>query len=244
MFTLDWEWCWGRLEIIEVNRGERFADVEGARLAGIVHAIPIVDPVSGVGVLLNLSNDQAGADGMEATRWYEQRFTGMNGELVKTFLEGRTALFDGGFELLAGDVAAQAGNQRGVRRGVEDVPHLSFGFAAEQRGQFGWRVNLEREPFTGVEQFDEEWKTAAMAIGAEQLRAVLLDELAESLAGRCAVGDNGLGISAVADFPCFADVLADGNGFTIAGEGVTAPNAFDEDWVKLEWIKHVALAVG
>ena len=219
-------------------------DMEGARLAGIVHAIPIVDPVSGVGVLLNLGNDQPSPDGMEPARWYEQRFTGMNGELVKTFLEGRTTLFDGVFELLAGDAAAQAGNQLGVRRGIKDVPHFGFGFAAEQRGQFGRRVDLEREPFTGVEQFDEERETVAPTIGAEQKRAVLLDELVERLTGDRAVGDDGLGFEPVADFPRLADALAGGNGFAIAGEGVTAPNAFDEDWVKLEWIKHVALAVG
>ena len=78
----------------------------------------------------------------------------MNGKLMEARLEGRAALFDGGFELLAGYAATQTGNQHGVRRGVKDVPHFGFGFAAEQRRKCGRRVDLEREPLAGIEQFD------------------------------------------------------------------------------------------
>ena len=73
---------------------------------------------------------------------------------------------------------------------------------------------------------------------------MLLDELPECLAGGRAVGDDGLGVIAVADFPGFADVLAGRNGFAVAGEGGAAPNAFDEDRFEFVGVKHVALAVG
>ena len=146
--------------------------------------------------------------------------------------------------MLASNTATQAGNQHCVRRGVEDVPHFGFGFAAELCGNGGRRMDLKREPLASVEQFDEEWKAVAPAIGAEQLRAVLLDELVECLAGRGAVGDDGLGVGAVADFPSFADAFAGGDGFSVPGEGVTAPDAFDEDGFEFVLVEHVALAVG
>ena len=143
MVALDRERWRGRLEIVEVNRGEGFPDVKFARLTGIVDAIPVVDPVSGVGVLLNLGNHKAGADGVESTGRNKQCVTGMDGELVEAGLEGGAALFDGGFKLFAGDATMQTGNQCGDRRGIKDVPHFGFGFAAELRGDGGRWVDLE-----------------------------------------------------------------------------------------------------
>ena len=161
-------------------------------------------------------------------------------------LEGRAALFDGGFKLFAGDAPTQTSNQCGGRRGIKDVPHFSFGFTAEQGGECGRRVDLKRESVTGIEQFDQERETRRARWSRppnDGIGPKLFNELPEGLAGGGAVGNDGLGVGPVADFPAFADVPAGGKGFAVAGEGGTAPDAFDEDGFEFVWVKHVALAV-
>ena len=81
------------------------------------------------------------------------------------------------------------------------------------------------------------------AIRAEQLHAMLLDELTQRLASGGTVGDDRLGIGAVADFPALTNAFAGRNGLAIPGQRGPTPEAFNKNWLKLIWIEHVPLAV-
>ncbi len=54
------------LEVVKVDGGHRFLDVEVACFAIESHAVPIKDAVGGVGVLLDFVDEEAGPDGVEA----------------------------------------------------------------------------------------------------------------------------------------------------------------------------------
>jgi hypothetical protein len=192
--------------------------------------------------LLDFHNHQAGADRMEAAGRYEETVAGSHGELVETPLKRGAAGADGALELLPSDAAAQASYKVRVRRGIEDVPHLSLGFAAKRGGDSGRRVNLKREPLPGIEEFDQKRKARRArrsrptdhCVGAETFNKV-----AKGLAGVGAVDDDGFGVVAVADFPTLADEFSGRERLSITGEGLAAPNAFDQDWLKSVRIKHV-----
>ena len=194
--ALNWQRSGGGFKVGEVNGCQRLRDVQ------FPTAIPIIDPVRRVRVLLDFDDNQAGVYRMESSRRNKETFAGMNREAVKTFLKRCAALRDRLFKLLARHAAPQAGNKMGIGRGIEDVPHFGFRFAAELRGDGGRWMNLQGESFPGVKQFDEERETfRAPAICAEQFVAVVGDELAEGMAGQWAVGDDALFLVAVTDFP-------------------------------------------
>ena len=71
MLTADEQFSIGlihpRGHVGEIDAAQRFLDMEFARLSVDAGTIPVVDAVGGVGVLLDLVNEEARADGMEAT---------------------------------------------------------------------------------------------------------------------------------------------------------------------------------
>ncbi len=148
-------------------------------------------------------------------------------------------LVDCSLELFAGHAASQPGDQVGVGRGFKDVPHFGFRLAAELFGDGGRRMNLKGEAFARVKELHQEWETrGAGAVVAEELDAETLDQLAKGLPGEGAIGDDGLSVVAVADFPTFPDPFAGGDEFAVAGERVSAPDALGEDGMKPVWIEH------
>lgn len=56
----------------EVDGGEGLFDVEVARFAIKPESVPVEDTVGGVAVLLDFKDEEAGADGVEASGWDEE----------------------------------------------------------------------------------------------------------------------------------------------------------------------------
>jgi DNA segregation ATPase FtsK/SpoIIIE, S-DNA-T family len=186
---------------------------------------------------LDFDDEQSGVDGVETAGWDEEDIAVFNWESVEALFE--LGGLQSGFKLRTRYAAFQTGNQMGVGCGFEDVPHFGFGFAFQTGRDGGRWVDLERETVAGVEELDEKGKTGQVAgIGAEELRAEGFDQLMQCFAGQGAVEDDALGIGAVADFPAFADVLAGGDVFAVAGEGVAAPDSLKEDRLKTIGIEH------
>ena len=63
--------------------------------------------------------------------------------------------------------------------------------------------------------------------------------LAQRLAFVGTVGDDGLDVVAITDFPGLTDTLAKGDRLAVARERRSAPNAFDEGWDKFVGIEHL-----
>lgn len=65
----------------------------------------------------------------------------------------------GGFERFSSRTGSHAGYQGRVGRGFDDVPGFGFAVVAgafERGGLFVVRVDLQREPLSAVEQFDQQ----------------------------------------------------------------------------------------
>src|SRR5271154_1521906 len=100
-------------------------------------------------------------------------------------------------------------------------------------------MNLQREPLARVEKFDEQGKMGGLtAIGSQKLRSMGVNLLTQRLALVGTVRDDGLDVVTVTDFPGLADAFAKRDRLAVAGERITAPNAFDQSGGKFIRIEH------
>ena len=203
--------------------------MQGAPFAVETDAIPVKNAAGGIRVLLDFSDDQTTLNGMETPRRHQHRVALADWDAMYQVSERHRRTAQGVFETSSCDAPAQAGNQMGVLRHIHDVPHFGFRFSAELGGD-GWgRMNLERETLVDIEQLDEQWKPfRAGTIGTQESRAERFDELTERPAFLVAVGDDRLGVIAVANLPRFSDKPIGRQPFTEPGKGSTTPNAFHQ----------------
>lgn len=239
----------------EVHALEGLFDVEVARVAVGVGAIPIVDAVGGVGVLLDFEQHDARAEGVDASRWDEENVAAFGGDAVEKV--GDVALFECVGEFLARDAAFESEINFGIRRGVGDPPHFGFGFAAEFRRDGGGRVDLDGKFIAGVKPFDqngewlvgrlEGWRRERFWIlgfrfwvrSAEYFFRVMVEQPAERFVGVTTVGDETAIGGAVHKLPRLADGLIRRKRFVKEPfQFASAPEPLLEDGVKFQWIKH------
>ena len=69
-------------DVGEVDGGEGLFDVEVARFAIEAESVPVEDAIGGVAVLLDLVNEEAGTDGVEASGGDEEAIAGARMEDV------------------------------------------------------------------------------------------------------------------------------------------------------------------
>src|SRR5207244_4016508 len=98
-----------RFEIIEINAGQRLSEMKIARFAVQSLAVPVEDPIRGIGVLLDFENYQARAERMNAATGQKHRITAFHSDPMKTFRDvARAKLF---FECMPRRAALQAGEK-------------------------------------------------------------------------------------------------------------------------------------
>ena len=115
----------------EVDRVERFLNVERARFAVAVDAVPIEEAERGVAGLLDLGDHQPGAEGVDRAGFDEDAIADARFELVEAGVA--VAGGEGAFELGAVDARFQAGVDFAARFGGEDDP--GFGLAEVGRSR-------------------------------------------------------------------------------------------------------------
>ena len=130
-----------RLEIVEINARERLGNVQFARFAVEAHAVPIEYPVSGVRVLLDFENHQAGADGVDPAAGQKHRVARAHGNAVETFRH--FAGLNSFLKFRARDTAFEADEQFRPRHGVGDKPHFGLRLAAKFSGLACGRMDLQ-----------------------------------------------------------------------------------------------------
>ena len=156
------------------------------------------------------------------------------------------AILNAALQFRARDAAVESGIQFRARRGISNEPHFRIRFAAELGSFVRGRMDLEREFFARIENFNEQWKSifAGWLCVAEQFDAMIFHEPAQIFSGKRAVGNDAGVAGPVADFPRFADGRAGRQFFPVEPFDFTsAPNAFLENRMKSERIKHCDYAV-
>lgn len=146
---------WG--DVGEVDGGEGLFDMEVARFAIEAESIPIEDAIGGVAVLLDFVDQEASADGVEASGGDEEAIAGARMEDVDEV--GGGAIGEGCEEGLTGDAGVEASVDFGSGLGVGDEPHFGFGFAVEFGREVLWGVDLKAEVLASVEDLHEKGET-------------------------------------------------------------------------------------
>ena len=195
----------GRFDIVEVDRGERFFDVQVAGPAIEADAVPVEDAVGGIGVLLDLDDHVSAADSVDAPArdedgipFFHRHLEDLLGHapLPQRFLEG----------FARRRPCPESGVQIAVEQGIHHIPHLALALAAIALGHFQGRMDLDRKPLLRIEQLTEERE--ALRVGkalTENCHATVGPEFVEGNAAEGAVVDDALGFFAIDDFPRFTD---------------------------------------
>jgi hypothetical protein len=149
----------------------------------------------------------------------------------------RTVL-DGARHLVAIDAGLEAFIDDGTGLSSDDVPAFGFWISGlHAAAGFGVRVHLDREDVLGVEEFDKQGERAFVIGVAGYLGRVVAEGLGERGTGEGAIGDDGLILGEVGEFPAFTNFGIIGQGFMKDGfERLAAPDAFFENGIKFKWV--------
>ena len=128
--------------------------VELARLAVQAQAAVVVDAVGDVGSLLDLGDEAAAADGVDASGREEEHVAGMH--VVAGQHLGDGAVRDALLVFLRGDFLGHAGEQVRARLRIDHIPHfgLPLGAVVPHGGQLVVRMDLHGQVGEGVDELD------------------------------------------------------------------------------------------
>ena len=228
-----------RLEVIEIDARQRLRQMQIARMAVQAHAVPIEHAVGGIGILLDLKDHQAVADGMDPPARQEHRVAGAHRDAVKAI--GHVAVVDLLLELRAGHALLQPHIQAGVGRGVGDIPHLRLRLALQFRRLVRGGMDLEGKFFARVEDFAEQRKPARRrrTRGAEHLGGMIFHQPAQVLARQGTVRDHARIARPVGDFPGLADGRAGRQRLAIKPfQFPASPDTVLENGLENQGVKH------
>src|SRR5947209_2805015 len=126
------------------------------RVTFVIKAVPIKDAISCVAVLLNFDKNIAATDSMKSTGWKKHRVTLLHAKRVDMI--GARSGAQRFLEFSATDRFLKSDKQFSVRFGCGDVPTFGFRFAANLRGDFCRRMNLQGKFFPRIKKLDEKWE--------------------------------------------------------------------------------------
>ena len=132
--------------------------------------------------------------------------------------------------LLGPDLLLEAGQQRGARPGIHDVPHLGLAqLAVTLAGQFVVGMHLDGEVSGGIDEFHQQGELRAVGFGdmlAHQFGSELPDQFAERATGQLAILHYGFTPAYGADFPALADIASVGGQPLEGFQATASPDDF------------------
>ena len=191
------------------------------------HAAPVVDPVGGVGILLDLEDQVAAVDRVQLPAAYQNRIARGDREAMDALLQ--RARGEGRGKGLARDAAAQAHDEVRARLALGQIPVLSLRLPPELASHGGGRVDLQAQPFAAIEPLDQNReRPRGRPSRPHHPRRIRRDYRAQGLAVPRPADDPRLGLGAVDQFPAFADrpVAGGQRAAQRGGEGAATPDAF------------------
>ncbi len=163
-------WATGVIDYVQ-----RLFDVELARLAVLINAVPVEQPVGRIAGLLDFGDQQTGAESVDGAGRNQNAVARARLKFMKTGLAVANQCF--ALECLPIHSGLQSGVNLAARFGGEHDP--GFCFAEVRRIEPGCLfivgVDLDRERLVAVEKFQKQWKSIARMIAAEERAAVVRD---------------------------------------------------------------------
>ena len=136
---------------------QRFFDVQFSFLSVFSHSSIVVNTISDVGILLNLRKENIFSYGMEGACFDEEHVTFVNRCLMQH--RQQVVLPDPSLKLLSANFVFKAKIQKGVRRGVHDIPHLRLPVLILIFLRIGViRMYLNRQVVPCIDQFGQDRK--------------------------------------------------------------------------------------
>ena len=162
-----------------------------------IDPVPVVQPEGDVARLLNLGNDQAGADGMNGSGRDENAIAGSRLECVQQFLA--TPGFDRFGEALPVDPLLKACVDSASLLSLDDVPGLRFAAVGwrSSGGRLIVRMDLYRENLVGIKKLEKQRKRCWLAAATKQFSWMLAEQITEALPGQGASPDHALVLATI-----------------------------------------------
>ena len=172
-----------RLKILKIYTRERFLDMKLPGFAIQPHAVPVIDTIRRIRVLLDFKNDQSSANRVNAPTRQEHGIALPDRDSMKAF--AHAAATDALFELRPCYASFKPNIKFRAGIGVGDVPHFGFRIAAQLAGFGCGRMHLERKLFSRIQNLDEQRKRARQPgrIPPEKTLSLMLHQPSKVLSG-------------------------------------------------------------
>jgi len=184
---------------------ERLVDVELPGPARVVDPAPVVNAIGGIRRGLYLGDEQPASDGMGGSRRKEVALTSLDRDLCEQI--GGRAVLDGPGELLRCDLLFQplVDHCAGLR--VDYIPAFGLGLApAHPPAGLGVGMHLHAQDVLGIEQLDQQGERAGEIECPGDLLRVFLRDIGDGAALEWSIGDDGLVVRQVRQFPALSDL--------------------------------------
>ena len=182
----------GRDRAEAADRLDAGIHVQRPRLAVGAGSVPVEESVGHVARLLDLGDQQAGADRVHRAGRNEDAVAraGLEGVQHRRTCAGP----DRGGEFGLSDARCQTGVDAAAGLGIDHVPRFRLASVGrhEPRGTFVVGVHLHREVAAGVEKLEQQRERREPRMSSEELTAMTADEIAERPAGKLPGGDDAL----------------------------------------------------
>ena len=183
----------------------------------------IIDPVSDIGILLDLSNQDSFTDGVERSGLNKEHIALFDGHRVENLEKG--ILLDSAGKLLAGYFLLKPIVEESSLLRVEDIPHLCFAvltFVLQGKTVAG--MDLDRQVVLCVDEFGQDGKLAeSSAVCAEHLHALSVQVFLQRFSGVWTVHDHRRSVRMAGQFPRLRQDLSVKLHVVLFCQSVTAP---------------------
>ena len=179
MFLMDYTEGEGWHDASALGHRQRLGYVQSTGLAVRAHAAVVVDPVGHVGILLDLGDHDALADGMQGAGGDEEHIALVHRGRVQHLGEG--VVLDAALELLFADLMVKPIVQEGAGLAVQHVPHLGLAvLALVLQGILVAGMHLDGQVVLRVDELGQDGEILEpLAVGAQHALAVLLHVLGQ-----------------------------------------------------------------
>jgi hypothetical protein len=218
-----------RLHVFEIDALNRLLNVQIPLRAGCrIGSVPIERPVSRVAILLDFDQQTACAYRMHTAGWEKNSIACLNGNSVNVIDHG--ALAKSLLKALSRDRLTKSKEKLGVRMRGGHVPKLALRLASQSAGNIVRRMNLQRQLFLRIEDFDEQRKTWSLGNLPKDFVSLLGPQFVQSSSAQRAAGHDALRFGTIDNFPRFTDTLLRRKLFVKFGfEAPPAPHSLDEN---------------
>ena len=222
----------------KIGHVQSFFNVQRTQLAVCSPSAVVVDAVSGVGVLLDLCQQDPRTNGVQRTGRDKVQFSRLDLHPIENFCQG--LVVDPLFEFRLGHFLFQSVVQGSVGCRIYDVPHFRLaGFSLHPHGVVVIGVHLNRQVLFGIDQLDQHRHSGTVrTVGAEECGAVLVQIFPQVQPCVTAGSEHAAAVLVAGEFPAFSDLVSIAFLAEFLPQAIAAPEVVLTDSLQKNWFCH------